>query len=327
MEAAKMIRRFAASVERVVVIEELEPLLEEGVRLAGVEVAETDLPRFGELSPAMVKAALARVMGEDVPAAACPAPEKAPMRPPVLCPGCPHRGAFTVLGKLKYLVSGDIGCYTLAALPPLDAMDCFMDMGASIGMALGIEKADPKRAKKTVAVIGDSTFLHSGMTGLLDMVYNGSHGTVLILDNGTTAMTGHQDHPATGKTAKGLATIQADLEMVCRGLGVRRVRVVDPLDIKALEAALREETKVAEVSVIIARRPCALTEPPDGTPVYLVDDLCKSCALCAKPGCPVITYDGTIPHFDTAQCNGCGLCVTVCPFDAIRHESREDGYV
>ncbi len=265
--------------------------------------------------------------GEDAPPVPQATPAAVPARPPVLCPGCPHRGAFTVLGKMKLLVSGDIGCYTLAALPPLDAMDCFMDMGASIGMALGIEKADPARAKRTVAVIGDSTFLHSGITGLLDMVYNGSHGTVLILDNDTTAMTGHQDHPATGKDARGKPAPRADLEQVCRGLGVRRVTVVDPLDVKALEKTLREELKAEEVSVIIARRPCALTEPPDGEAVYLEEELCRSCGLCVKPGCPVITYDGKLPSFDTALCNGCGLCVTVCPFDAIRHNGSENGHV
>jgi len=323
----EMVRRFAASVDRVVVVEELEPLLADAVRLAGVEVVDAGLPRYGELTPALVRAALANVMGEDAPPVPQATPAAVPARPPVLCPGCPHRGAFTVLGKMKLLVSGDIGCYTLAALPPLDAMDCFMDMGASIGMALGIEKADPARAKRTVAVIGDSTFLHSGITGLLDMVYNGSHGTVLILDNDTTAMTGHQDHPATGKDARGKPAPRADLEQVCRGLGVRRVTVVDPLDVKALEKTLREGLKAEEVSVIIARRPCALTEPPDGEAVYLEEELCRSCGLCVKPGCPVITYDGKLPSFDTALCNGCGLCVTVCPFDAIRHNGSENGHV
>lgn len=321
--AAETVRRFARSVERVVVVEELEPFLAEAVRLAGVNVTDTGLPRHGELTPALVRAALARVMGEAPPPPA-PSPAAAPNRPPVLCPGCPHRGAFTVLAKMKFLVSGDIGCYTLAALPPLDAMDCFMDMGASIGMALGIEKADPDRARRTIAVIGDSTFLHSGITGLLDMVYNGSRGTVLILDNSTTAMTGHQDHPATGRDAHGAPAPRADIEQICRGLGVRRVRVVDPLDVKALETMLREESRAEEVSVIIARRPCALTEPPEGEPVYLDEELCKSCGLCAKPGCPVITYDGVIPSFDDALCNGCGLCVTVCPFDAILHRPSEN---
>ncbi|HEY3266044.1 MAG TPA: indolepyruvate ferredoxin oxidoreductase subunit alpha [Armatimonadota bacterium] len=314
---ANLVREFAKTVDQVAVIEELEPFLAESVRLAGVEIADTGLPRIGELSPDIVGAAIARILGEPVDAPFAP-PAAVPVRPPVLCPGCPHRGVFHVLGKLKLRVWGDIGCYTLAALPPLNAMDAFMDMGASIGMALGMEKADPAMAQQSVAVIGDSTFLHSGLTGLLDMVYNQSRGTVLILDNSTTAMTGHQDHPATGKTLQGAETYQADLEQVCRGLGVRRVRVVDALDVDALEVAVREETKQPEVSVIIARRACVLLHRPDGSHVELDVDLCTGCQQCSEPGCPAIRWEEGHPAFDVGMCDGCGLCVSLCLFDAIK---------
>lgn len=314
-----LVREFALGVEHVAVVEELEPFLAENVRLAGVEIVALDLPRIGELSTTMVRTALAKAMGEEAPPPAPFAPADAAGRPPVLCPGCPHRGVFLTLNRLRLVVSGDIGCYTLAALPPLNALDMFMDMGASIGLAMGMEKADPENAKKTVAVIGDSTFLHSGMTGLLDMVYNGSHGTVLILDNATTAMTGHQDHPATGKDAKGRPAPQAVLEDICKGLGVRRIRVLDALDIEGLEQALKEETQAPEVSVIIARRPCVLITTVDGAPVQVVDEACASCQMCTAPGCPAISWsEDNLPVINEGMCASCGLCVTVCPTGALR---------
>lgn len=315
----RLLKEFAAGVKRVVVVEELEPFLYEQVRLVGIDVKASGLPRMGELGPRMVRSAL-RKLGAPVPECddVAPDPIAVPARPPVLCPGCPHRAVFYVLQKLHLTVTGDIGCYTLGALPPLSAMDAFMCMGASIGMSTGIQKADPERAKRTVAVIGDSTFLHSGMTGLMDMVYNGGTGTVLILDNGTTAMTGHQDHPATGRNAKGQEAPKADLEAVCRGLGVRRTRVLDPFDLKALEAAIREEMDAPEVSVIIARRMCALIQRPGNHPVTADNEVCRGCRLCAKLGCPAMSFEDGKPRIDQALCSGCGLCAGLCPFDALK---------
>jgi len=311
-----LIREFAKGVETVVVIEELEPFLYENVLLTGVEAVHSGLPRVGELSAAKVQKALARLLGEE-PEPVLTVPAKVPMRPPVMCPGCPHRSVFYVLQKMKLMVSGDIGCYTLGALPPLSALDIFMSMGASIGMALGMEKADPASASRTVAVIGDSTFLHSGVTGLMDMVYNKSRGTVIILDNGTVAMTGHQDHPATGVTAQGEETRITAIEDVAAGVGVRRITVLDPFDIKNLEKVLREELKAEEVSVIIARSPCVLTEPSDAEPLMVSADVCKGCKLCARIGCPAISWMDDHPVIDQSLCGGCSLCANLCPFDAI----------
>ncbi|HOC31220.1 MAG TPA: indolepyruvate ferredoxin oxidoreductase subunit alpha [Armatimonadota bacterium] len=311
-----LIREFAKGVETVVVIEELEPFLYENVLLTGVEAVHSGLPRVGELSAAKVQKALARLLGEE-PEPVLTVPAKVPMRPPVMCPGCPHRSVFYVLQKMELMVSGDIGCYTLGALPPLSALDIFMSMGASIGMALGMEKADPASASRTVAVIGDSTFLHSGVTGLMDMVYNKSRGTVIILDNGTVAMTGHQDHPATGVTAQGEETRITAIEDVAAGVGVRRITVLDPFDIKNLEKVLREELKAEEVSVIIARSPCVLTEPSDAEPLMVSADVCKGCKLCARIGCPAISWMDDHPVIDQSLCGGCSLCANLCPFDAI----------
>jgi indolepyruvate ferredoxin oxidoreductase alpha subunit len=219
---------------------------------------------------------------------------------------------------MKLTVTGDIGCYTLGALAPLASMDTCVCMGAGIGMALGIEKADPDLAGRTVAVIGDSTFFHSGMTGLLDMVYNRGKGTVIILDNATTAMTGHQDHPGTGKTAQGLQAPRADLEAVSRGLGVKRVRLVDPFDLPALEAAIREEVAADEVSVIVVRRPCVLLARPDNPPVALDVGRCGACQVCAELGCPALRWDEDHPEIDETLCAGCGLCADLCPYDALQ---------
>jgi indolepyruvate ferredoxin oxidoreductase alpha subunit len=305
------------------VIEELEPFLAEGVRLSGISIIPSGLPRVGELSPAMVEHAIRRGQGRLIPTRNDHQPEPIPARPPVLCPGCPHRGVFHVLRKMKLTVSGDIGCYTLGALPPLNAMDIFMCMGASVGMALGMEKANPANAKKTVAVIGDSTFLHSGMTGLLDMVYNRSTGTVLVLDNGTTAMTGHQDHPATGKTLMGEQTIQADIELIARGLGVRRVKVVDPFDTVGLESILKEELTAPEVSVVIARHPCVLIEKTNEPAIVCNDDLCRGCKICIGLGCPAMSMEDGKVQINEALCTGCALCADICPFDALQKGERK----
>ncbi len=320
----RLVRKFASEVENVIVVEELEPFLKELVQLCGVKLHPINLPRIGELTPKMVRRAVDSAFGdEEESVVSIPSPD-VPTRPPVLCPGCPHRGVFHIFHKLKLTVSGDIGCYTLGALPPLNGMDIFMDMGASIGMAHGIEKANPERVTKTVAVIGDSTFLHSGMTGLLDMIYNKSKGTVVILDNGTTAMTGHQDHPGTGKMLSGEETVTADLEMICRGLGARRVRVVDPQDVNALESSLKEELNAPEVSVIIVRRPCALIVKSDDPSMECDEELCKGCGICIKLGCPAMRLNDGVVEVDPSLCTGCALCAGVCPFGALSHKEGKN---
>ncbi|HHW42594.1 MAG TPA: 4Fe-4S binding protein, partial [Desulfotomaculum sp.] len=248
-----------------------------------------------------------------------------PGRPPVLCPGCPHRGIFYVLHKLKLLVTGDIGCYTLGGLPPLEGMDTCVCMGASIGMAHGCELADPSLAERTVGVIGDSTFFHSGLTGLLNMVYNNGRGTVIILDNRTTAMTGHQDHPGTGKTLMGRDAPAINLEALVRALGVRRVQVVDPLDVARLTAVIKEELAAPEPSVIIARRPCALLQKERRPAVAVDAELCTGCRACLKLSCPAISVREQKAAVDAITCTGCGLCVQVCKFGALQEGGRQNG--
>lgn len=316
---AGLIRRFASEVERLLVVEELDPYLEDFVRGLGIKVEGKEFfPAIGELSPELVRLGFVKagiLEPEDAPVLEeIPTP---PVRPPVLCPGCPHRGVFYVLGKLKLTVTGDIGCYTLGGLPPLSAIDTCVCMGASIGMAYGFELVEPSQAAKTVAVIGDSTFYHSGMTGLLHMVYHRSQGTVIILDNGTTAMTGHQDHPGTGRTLSGEEAPAVDLEALVRALGVRRVRVVDPLDVARLMEAVKEEVAAPETSVIIARRPCALLRKEVRRPVRVEAELCKGCRTCLKLGCPAISVQGKKAAVDAMLCNGCGLCVQVCKHGAL----------
>ncbi len=300
------IRAFAEQVDELYVIEELEPFLEDQIRAMGISVKGKQLTGvLGELN----QKRLAVSLGLEEPQPAVDVPP----RPPVLCPGCPHRGVFYVLRRLRLTVLGDIGCYSLGALPPLDAMDTCICMGASIGSALGMEKADPAWAEKSVAVIGDSTFLHSGMTPLLDVVYNGGSTTVLILDNSTTAMTGHQEHPGTGRTLGGQPAPKVDLEMLVRALGVRRVQTVDAYDLAAIRRAVREETKAAEPSVIIVSRPCALKVPP-GRPSVVDEARCNNCGACLRLGCPAIQEGAWIdPHL----CRGCGLCRQVCPQEAV----------
>ncbi|MHB1419402.1 MAG: indolepyruvate ferredoxin oxidoreductase subunit alpha [Bacillota bacterium] len=312
----QLITRFAADVDQLCVVEELDPFLEEQIRSWGIPVIGKEIfPRTGELGPEIIAA---EILGQAVAETAATSPE-IPGRPPVLCPGCSHRGVFWMFNKLHLTVTGDIGCYTLGALPPLEAMDATVCMGASIGMAMGIEKARGiKFARKLVAVIGDSTFLHSGITGLLDMVYNQSTGTVIILDNGTTAMTGHQDHPATGYTVRKQPTKKIDLVALIKALGVERVRVVDPYDLDDLEKVLKEELEAEELSVIIARRPCVLLKKEKYGVVYCVNaELCNGCKRCRKLGCPGLVFGDKAPAIDPVQCNGCGMCAQVCKKNAI----------
>lgn len=306
----KLIEKFASSVERCIVAEELAPHIETLVKAHGIKVEGKNLfPLEGEFSAKLIRE---RVLGEKEEIA----PEAVPARPPVLCAGCPHRGVFYTLAKLKLNVLGDIGCYTLGAVPPLSSMDAVVCMGASIGMAVGFDKADPEAHKHSVAVIGDSTFIHSGITGLIDAVYNKAKVTVIILDNRTTGMTGHQNHPATGKTIKNEPTYELDLAEVCRAVGVPNVRTVDPGDLNALESAVREEIAKEEVSVIIAKKPCALLTKKlyKG---FRVNDKCKKCKACMKLGCPAIVNGKDGITIDISLCTECGLCQGVCKFGAI----------
>lgn len=311
----KLIEEFASKVEKVYVLEELEPVIEEQIRSWGIDVIGKELFSVqGEYSAKLIEERIKRVEVQKVSA------ENLPMRPPVLCPGCPHRAAYYVIKKLKLHVMGDIGCYTLGALPPLETVDACVCMGASIGMAHGVAKARGKEfAKKTVAVIGDSTFIHSGITGLIDIVYNNGIATVIILDNSTTAMTGHQDHPATGRTIKGEPAPVLNLVELVKAVGIKNVRVVDPFDLEGSERILREETQKEEPSVIIFKRPCALLDKTFETPLKIDSSACRRCGLCLRLGCPAIENkdEGRIT-INYALCNGCGLCERVCKFNAIR---------
>ena len=241
-----------------------------------------------------------------------------------MCAGCPHRGTFYVLSKLGVTVSGDIGCYTLGAVAPLSSVDTTICMGASVSAAHGMVKARGKDfSKKLVAVIGDSTFIHSGITGLIDIVYNKGNNTVIILDNSITGMTGHQDNPITGFTIRKEPTKQVDLLALCKAVGVERVRVEDPFDLAGFEKAVKEELSVDEPSVIIAQRPCALLKTVKYSGKCKVDsDKCRSCKKCMKLGCPAIVFENGKAKIQETQCNGCGLCINVCPFNAISKEEE-----
>ena len=316
------IKEFAASVDRLVVVEELDGFIETELRAAGIACEGKNLlPLEGEYSTALLR----QVLGDSPPPVpAIPAAGLGPAvgRPPVMCAGCPHRGLFLALRRLKLVVTGDIGCYTLGALSPTNAMDSCLCMGASIGMAHGIDKAtDGNMSGRTVAVIGDSTFLHSGMTGLLNSVYNGSDSTIIILDNSITGMTGHQQNPSTGRNIRLESAPAVDLAELCRVLGAASVSEIDPADTKAAETAVFAELEKPGVSVIIARRPCALIPTGRGRPedVVRVDkDKCTRCRACMRIMCPALVAgpDG-YPVIDPDTCNGCNLCVQVCRFDAL----------
>lgn len=307
-----LILEFCSKVDRVVVIEELDPYLSLRVRALGIEVDMVDLGRGGELSPRTI----AEAFGSE-PLPVREPIEGLPPRPPLLCPGCPHRGLFYALGKVRAVVTGDIGCYTLGSLSPLNGMDSCVCMGASIGMAHGADLAGTAD-RPIVAVIGDSTFAHSGITGLLHMAYAGSHGTVVILDNRTTAMTGHQGNPINGIFINGDPAPALDLEVLARGLGAQSVRVVDPHQLDATLEVLREETAAAHLSVVIAVAPCALLIKDSPDPYAVDEELCTKCGVCVRLGCPAISRDDTgRAVIDTATCVGCGQCVQVCRFDAI----------
>lgn len=319
---SQLIKNFASSVEKLFVVEELEPFLEKEIKLLGIEVIGKDLfPDAGEFSPALLKRCFfkAGILPEEALKELPQDMPNLPARPPVLCAGCPHRGVFYTLRKLNLVVTGDIGCYTLGGLPPLEGINSCVCMGASIGMAHGISKVAPELASKTVAVIGDSTFMHSGITGLLDMVYNKGNSTVILLDNRITAMTGHQENPGTGKTLMGEDTLALNLEALVKALGVKRVSTVDPLDLATLTKTIEEEIKALEPSVIIAKRPCVLLKNnKPKTPLIVDKEACKGCGLCLKIGCPAISLTNKLSSIDTNACNGCGLCLQVCKFNAIK---------
>lgn len=316
----KLIEEFASKVEKLYIFEELEPVIEEQVRAWGIEVIGKEAFTVqGEYSANLLRRVL---YGADNSVAEA---EQVPARPPILCPGCPHRSVFSVLNKLKIHAAGDIGCYTLGAVAPLNVIDTTVCMGASISTLHGMEKAKGKDyIKNWVAVIGDSTFMHTGVNSLMNMVYNQGTGTVIILDNSTTGMTGHQDHAATGKTLMGEVVPAINIYHLCKAMGIEYVQEIDAFDLKALEQALKEETKRDAVSVIITKAPCVLLKgnvfPNVCRPL---PEKCKKCGACLRPGCPALTKnaDGTIA-IDETMCNGCGLCQKLCAFDAIACEKK-----
>jgi indolepyruvate ferredoxin oxidoreductase alpha subunit len=315
----KVIRDFAARFRRVVVIEELDGVIETHCKALGIPVIGKELFGYtGEYSAGLIKE---KLLGEKPVTREYP--EQTPPRPPVLCPGCPHRGVFYVLNKLKLTVMGDIGCYTLGALAPLSALDVCVCMGASVSSLHGINTArGADFAKSAIAVLGDSTFIHSGITGIIDIAYNKGVSTVMVLDNSITGMTGHQQNPTTGLTIKGDPTSSVNLELLARACGFNRVRVIDPFDLSGAESVLKEELQVREPSFIIARRPCALLKTvKSNPPVFCDENACTGCKMCMKAGCPAISMKKTAgkskAQIDKTLCTGCGVCEKICRFKAL----------
>lgn len=311
----KLIKDFAAKVDRVLVLEELDPIIENHCKQLGIKVSGKDtFPICGEFSQNLVRECL----GMEVPDHMS-IDENLPARPPVMCAGCPHRGIFYILKKKKCMVYGDIGCYTLGAVAPLNAMDLNVCMGASCSGLHGFNKAMGEAGESnSVGVIGDSTFIHSGMTGITDISYNMSNSTVIILDNSITGMTGHQQNPTTGKNLRGEPAGKVDLEALCKALGFNRVRVVDPYDLKAVEEAVTEELAVKEPSIIISRRPCVMIKGTVHKPPISVDEnKCVGCKQCMSIGCPAIAVKDKKAHIDPTLCIGCKVCSQMCKFGAI----------
>ena len=311
----KLIKDFAQKVDKVIVLEELDPIIENHCKQLGIKVAGKDtFPICGEFSQNLVRKCLGMKEPEHITIE-----ENVPARPPVMCAGCPHRGIFYILKKKKCMVYGDIGCYTLGAVAPLNAMDLNVCMGASCSGLHGFNKAIGEEAESnSVGVIGDSTFIHSGMTGITDISYNMSNSTVIILDNSITGMTGHQQNPTTGKNLRGEPAGKVDLEALCRALGFNRVRVVDPYDLKAVEEAVTEELAAKEPSIIISRRPCVMIKGTVHKPPISVDvSKCVGCKQCMSIGCPAIAVKDKKAHIDPTLCIGCKVCSQMCKFEAI----------
>ena len=312
------IRDLAASVEKLIVVEELDGFIEEHIRCLGIDVVGKDtFSNIGELSQNTVAEKLGGTAEAGVKLS-----DAIPPRPPVMCAGCPHRGLFYTLVKNKITVMGDIGCYTLGAVPPLGALDSTICMGASVSGLHGFNKSNGGATDgKTVAVIGDSTFMHSGITGLVNIAYNNSNSTVIIVDNSITGMTGHQQNPTTGKNLKGDVAAKVDLETLCRAVGIGRVTVVDPYDLEECNRVIKEELAAEEPSVIISRRPCALLKyVKHSAPLKVDADKCKSCKMCMKIGCPAISMENGKAKIDATLCTGCGVCGQLCKFDALKAE-------
>ncbi|MBQ2864948.1 MAG: indolepyruvate ferredoxin oxidoreductase subunit alpha [Clostridia bacterium] len=316
----KKILDFAKSVETLVIVEELDSFIESHCRDLGLEcIGKDKFPCIDEFSQNLIAEKLGEVVQTGIKLDAV-----IPQRPPVMCAGCPHRGLFYTLAKNKVTAFGDIGCYTLGAVPPLGALDTTICMGASISGMHGFVKADGGKTEKIAAVIGDSTFMHSGMTGLVNMAYNESCGTVIIVDNSITGMTGHQQNPTTGYNLKGDPCTKIDLESFCRAIGIKRVRVVDPYDLAQCDEAIKEETSVNEPSVIISRRPCALLKyVKHNKPIISDADKCVGCKVCMKIGCPAISIVDNKARIDNTLCTGCGVCAQLCKFGALKG-AKED---
>lgn len=315
----KLIKDFAQKVDKVIVLEELDPIIENHCKQLGIKVAGKDtFPICGEFSQNLVRKCLGMKEPEHITIE-----ENVPARPPVMCAGCPHRGIFYILKKKKCMVYGDIGCYTLGAVAPLNAMDLNVCMGASCSGLHGFNKAIGEEAESnSVGVIGDSTFIHSGMTGITDISYNMSNSTVIILDNSITGMTGHQQNPTTGKNLRGEPAGKVDLEALCRALGFNRVRVVDPYDLKAVEEAVTEELAAKEPSIIISRRPCVMIKGTVHKPPISVDESkCVGCKQCMSIGCPAIAVKDKKAHIDPTLCIGCKYvhrCVSSRQYNVVR---------
>jgi indolepyruvate ferredoxin oxidoreductase alpha subunit len=310
----RLIEDFVSQVEKVIVVEELDSFIEEQLLAWGLPVSGSEsIPRIGELSTEAIRISLDQDKGASE--SVNKTDENMSQRPPMLCPGCPHRGIFYVLKKLELVVTGDIGCYTLGVLPPLEAMDTCICMGASIGNAFGFQKATGR--KDVVAMIGDSTFFHSGITPLINVVYNNGSTTTIIVDNRTTAITGRQGHPGTGVTLKGEKHKEIDIERLVRAIGIESVKVVDPYDLKTVRQVVEEEVAKNEPSVIISRRPCLLIDPQPTVPLSVTDE-CDGCKACIKLGCPALSWENGKAVIEPSICTGCNLCGQVCKNDAIK---------